>query len=88
MNVNFNLTQSSSFNNPPQNLTKKGSNYSKRPFPKTRRDEVKSLFENVNEESKYLKFLMKHKYPIYESDEQNKKRILALEFLADIVDKW
>lgn len=89
MNVNFNLTQSSSFNNAPPNITKKGSNYSKRGFQKqTRKEDPKSIFENPKEESKYLKFLMKHKYPIFESEAQHEKRLKALDFLADIVDKW
>lgn len=50
--------------------------------------QIKSFFTNPQEESSYLKFLMKEKYRIFENNDENQKRIDVLNSIKQLINKW
>jgi poly(A) polymerase len=49
---------------------------------------IKSIFEDPQEESRYLKFLMKEKYKIFEDNDQNEKRLQVLNSICALINEW
>lgn len=46
------------------------------------------MFTDPVEESRYLKFLMKEKYKIFENNEENEKRIHVLNSINILINNW